>query len=103
MVEEFIIYSQQKYIRGVLLEQGSTGFNEAMIPVVNRASRFVGLDFDADDDYIYFSDVISDIIYRIKTNGTGWNFFFFTRINIGGVHKLCQQNRGGGLKKFDNF
>ncbi|GAB6028318.1 hypothetical protein CHUAL_002491 [Chamberlinius hualienensis] len=71
LIEEFIIYSQQKYIRGVLLEQSTTGFNEAMIPVVNRASRFVGLDFDADENYIYFSDVISDVIYRIKTNGTG--------------------------------
>jgi low density lipoprotein-related protein 2 len=37
---------------------------------VNRA-RFVGLDFDARDEYIYYSDVLQDVIYRIRRNGTG--------------------------------
>lgn len=30
-----------------------------------------GLDYSAKDDYIYYSDVILDVIYRIKIDGTG--------------------------------
>lgn len=31
----------------------------------------MGLDFDARDNYIYYSDVLQDVIYRIHRNGTG--------------------------------
>ena len=31
-----------------------------------RSARFVGLDFDAREDRIYYSDVILDVIYKVK-------------------------------------
>lgn len=41
-----------------------------MQPVVSRSARFVGLDFDSHEGYIYYSDVILDIIYKVKRDGT---------------------------------
>ena len=31
-----------------------------------RSARFVGLDFDYNEDWIYYSDVILDVIYRVS-------------------------------------
>ncbi|RWS16465.1 low-density lipoprotein receptor-related protein 2-like protein [Dinothrombium tinctorium] len=69
-VEEFLLYSQQKFVRGIVLNHGAA-FNDAIIPIVSRSARFVGLDFDAKSNYIFYSDVILDVIYKIKTDGTG--------------------------------
>lgn len=41
-----------------------------MLPVVSRRARFVGLDFDARDQQVYYSDVLQDVIYRVHRNGT---------------------------------
>ena len=70
-VEEFLMYSQQKFVRGIILEQQSPGFTDAMVPVVSRSARFVGLDFNARSNYIFYSDVILDVIYKVKVDGTG--------------------------------
>lgn len=59
------------------------------MPIESRAARFVGLDFDAANDYIYYSDVILDVIYRIRPNSTG-------RENI-----LASQNEGVEGLAFD--
>ena len=71
MVSEFLIYSQQKFIKGQVLDPISGNFNDAIDPIVSKAARFVGLDFDAETNYIYYSDVSLDVIYRIKRIGTG--------------------------------
>jgi len=65
------MYSQQRFIKGRVLEPVTEGFSDAILPVVSRRARFVGLDFDARDGMIYYSDVLQDVIYRIRTNGTG--------------------------------
>lgn len=70
-MEEFLLYAQQKFVRGVILNPVNNGFSDAMIPIVSKSARFVGLDFDAQQGYIYYSDVILDVIYRIKVDGTG--------------------------------
>ena len=71
-VEEFLLYSQQKFVRGLILNHPHPdSFSDAIIPIVSRSARFVGLDFDAKNDYIYYSDVILDVIYKMKTDGTG--------------------------------
>lgn len=70
-VEEFLMYSQQKFVRGIILDQHSPGFTDAIVPVVSRSARFVGLDFNARNNYIFYSDVILDVIYKIKVDGTG--------------------------------
>ena len=81
-VEDFLMYSQQKFIKGHVVQPVSEGFADAMAPIVSRTARFVGLDFDSFDDYIYYSDVILDVIYRVHRNGTG-------RENV-----LASQNEG---------
>ena len=54
--------------------------------MVFRSARFVGLDFDSHEDKIYYSDVILDVIYkvrRIKKKLTQQNFFeFFPEFSI---------------------
>ena len=59
------MYSQQKFIKGKVLDPVSSTFNDAIPPIVSRSARFVGLDFDAYQDYIYYSDVILDVIYKV--------------------------------------
>ena len=81
-VEDFLMYSQQKFIKGRVILPVSEGFDDAISPIVSRTARFVGLDFDSYDDHIYYSDVILDVIYRIRRNGTG-------RENV-----LASQNEG---------
>jgi len=71
VVDEFLLYSQQRFIKGKVLNKVSQGFSDAILPVSSRRARFVGLDFDARDNYIYYSDVLQDVIYRIHRNGTG--------------------------------
>ncbi|XP_046995596.1 low-density lipoprotein receptor-related protein 2 [Schistocerca americana] len=70
-VDEFLMYSQQRFIKGRVLDPVIEGFSDAMLPVVSRRARFVGLDFDAFDEFIYYSDVLQDVIHRIHRNGTG--------------------------------
>ena len=70
-IDEFLLYSQQRFIKGKILESASETFTDAMQPVVSRRARFVGLDFDARDEFIYFSDVLQDVIFRVHRNGTG--------------------------------
>ena len=69
-VEEFLMYSQQKFIKGKVLDPVSSTFNDAIPPIVSRSARFVGLDFDAYQEYIYYSDVILDVIYKVRILAT---------------------------------
>ncbi|CAG0879500.1 unnamed protein product [Darwinula stevensoni] len=69
-VHEFLLYSKQKFIKGVVLSPVEESFNDAIIPIVSKSARFVGLDFDARKQYIYYSDVILDVIHRVKTDGS---------------------------------
>lgn len=71
LVQQFLMYSQQRFIKGKVLEPVIEGFSDAILPVVSRRARFVGLDFDARDQHIYYSDVLQDVIYRVHRNGTG--------------------------------
>lgn len=71
LVEEFLMYSQQRFIKGKVLDPAIEGFSDAILPVVSRRARFVGLDFDSRDEHIYYSDVLQDVIYRVHRNGTG--------------------------------
>lgn len=70
LVQEFLMYSQQRFIKGKVLDPVVGGFSDAILPVVSRRARFVALDFDARDEHIYYSDVLQDVIYRVHRNGT---------------------------------
>ncbi|KAK4306550.1 hypothetical protein Pmani_021643 [Petrolisthes manimaculis] len=54
-----------------VLDPVSENFNDAINPIVSKAARFVGLDFDYRKDFIYYSDVSLDVIYRVKRKGNG--------------------------------
>jgi len=82
VVDEFLLYSQQRFIKGKVLNKVSQGFTDAILPVSSRRARFVGLDFDARDNYIYYSDVLQDVIYRIHRNGTGKRLHTFSRLTL---------------------
>lgn len=69
LVHEFLMYSQQRFIKGKVLDPIIEGFSDAILPVVSRRARFVGLDFDARDQFIYYSDVLQDVIYRVQRDG----------------------------------
>lgn len=77
VVREFLMSSQQRFIKGRILDPVIEGFGDAILPVVSRRARFVGLDFDAKEEFIYYSDVLQDVIYRIHKNGTGMFCFMF--------------------------
>ncbi|XP_026327983.1 low-density lipoprotein receptor-related protein 2 isoform X3 [Hyposmocoma kahamanoa] len=70
LIKEFLMYSQQRFIKGKVLNPVIEGFSDAILPVVSRRARFVGLDFDSRDEHIYYSDVLQDVIYRVHRNGT---------------------------------
>ncbi|XP_015791351.1 low-density lipoprotein receptor-related protein 2 [Tetranychus urticae] len=75
-VKEFLLYSQQKFVHGILIKDGSNSpapnaFSDAIVPIVSRSARFVGLDYSYQSQYIFYSDVILDVIYKIKVDGTG--------------------------------
>lgn len=74
-VSTFLLYSQQKFVRGSLMNITQDGFTDAMVPIVSKSARFVGLDFDARERFIYYSDVILDVIYRVTIDGSGWYLF----------------------------
>lgn len=68
-VYEFLVYSQHKFVKGQVLDGSTDSFNDAMPPVVSRSARFVGLDYDAHEGYVYYSDVLQDVIYKISDDG----------------------------------
>ncbi|XP_037092504.1 low-density lipoprotein receptor-related protein 2-like [Pollicipes pollicipes] len=70
-VQEFLMYSQQRFIKGQVLDPAAVNETDAMMPIVSRKARFVGLDFDYLDGKIYYSDADLDVIYRVNLNGTG--------------------------------
>lgn len=48
---------------------------DIILPVTGSPSYFVGVDFSAEDDAIFFSDTTKDIIYKQKVDGTGEHLF----------------------------
>ncbi|CAL4129068.1 unnamed protein product, partial [Meganyctiphanes norvegica] len=78
LVTEFLMYSEQNFIKGQLLDPVSENFNDAINPIVSKEAKIIGLDFDARKEYIYYSIFNSvnktrtgpGVIYRVKRNGT---------------------------------
>jgi len=62
---EFLLYTQHKFVRAQKISPVTpANFKDALSPVVSRSARFVGLDFDAHKGFVYYSDVLQDVIYR---------------------------------------
>ena len=72
-ITKYLLFASRRAIRGVSLESNAAGLTppEAIAPIVSSESTFVAVDYDAADDYIYYSDVRRSSVHRIRTNGTG--------------------------------
>lgn len=68
-VRQFLLFSSQLAVRGIPFNLSSQ--EDIILPVTGSPSYFVGVDFSAEDDAIFFSDTAKDIIYKQKVNGTG--------------------------------
>ena len=70
-IDKFLLFSSLKAVRGIPLQENRAKNLEAITPITGNDTNFVGLDYDAADDYIYYSDVKNDVIWRVHFNGTG--------------------------------
>ncbi|XP_044735048.1 low-density lipoprotein receptor-related protein 2-like [Chrysoperla carnea] len=69
-IQEFLLYAEQKFIKGKIVKPVGNAFSEAILPIGTAHGRFIGLDFDAHEKYIYYSDVLQNVIYRVHLNGS---------------------------------
>ena len=74
-ITKYLLLASRQAIRGVAIESNAAGAGltppEAIPPIVNSDSTYVAVDYDAADEYIYYSDIRKSSIHRIHTNGTG--------------------------------
>lgn len=70
-MQQFLLFSSQMAVRGIPFNLSSQ--EDVIIPVTGSPSYFVGIDFYAQDDTIFFSDTSKDAIYKQKTDGSGEN------------------------------
>ena len=75
-----MLFSSLSAIRGIPLEPTLARNSEAITPFTGNGTNFVGLDYDAEDEYIYFSEVKQDVIWRARRDGSGNLIKFFKRL-----------------------
>lgn len=68
-VRQFLLFSSQLAVRGIPFNLSSQ--EDIILPITGSPSYFVGVDFSAEDDTIFFSDTAKNIIYKQKVDGTG--------------------------------
>lgn len=74
-VRQFLLFSSQLAVRGIPFNLSSQ--EDVILPVTGTPSYFVGVDFSAEDNAIFFSDTAKDIIYKQKVDGTGESILHF--------------------------
>jgi len=92
VVNEFLLYMQNSAIRGKVLNNNVTKRTEfiinkyiaAILPVSITTGILFSIDFDAHDNYIYYSYYYS----WVDTNNNFKNKFIISRINTNGTGKL---------------
>ncbi|XP_077997838.1 low-density lipoprotein receptor-related protein 2-like [Glandiceps talaboti] len=67
----FILYSQSRMIRGKSLNNTQ---GEAMLPITTPSAMYSAIDYDAQNEHIYFSDLDKQVVARMKINGTGFEY-----------------------------
>lgn len=68
-VRHFLLFSSQLAVRGIPFNLSSQ--EDIILPVTGSPSYFIGVDFSAEDDVIFFSDTAKDMIFKQKVDGTG--------------------------------
>ncbi|XP_048725147.2 low-density lipoprotein receptor-related protein 2 isoform X1 [Caretta caretta] len=84
-VQQFLLFSSQLAVRGIPFNLSTQ--EDVIIPVTGSPSYFVGIDFCAQDDTIFFSDTTRDIIYKQKTDGSGREILTANRVE--GIEDLA--------------
>ncbi|XP_025940300.1 low-density lipoprotein receptor-related protein 2 [Apteryx rowi] len=84
-VQQFLLFSSQLAVRGIPFNLSTQ--EDVIIPITGSPSYFVGIDFCAQDDTIFFSDTSKDIIYKQKTDGSGREILTANRVE--GVEDLA--------------
>lgn len=72
-VKQFLIFSSEVAVRGIPFTLSTQ--EDVMVPMTGNPSSFVGIDFDAQESTIFFSDTSKDMIFKQKIDGTGKNGF----------------------------
>ncbi|MCI4378615.1 hypothetical protein PGIGA_G00218000, partial [Pangasianodon gigas] len=67
-VRKFLLFSSQLAVRGIPFNLSSQ--EDIILPITGTPSFFVGVDFSAEDNSIFFSDTAKDIIFKQKVDGT---------------------------------
>lgn len=68
-MRHFLLFSSQLAVRGITFNLSSQ--EDVILPVTGSPSYFIGVDFSAEDDVIFFSDTAKDMIFKQKVDGTG--------------------------------
>ncbi|KAI1884877.1 hypothetical protein AGOR_G00214390 [Albula goreensis] len=84
-LRQFLLFSCQLAVRGIPFNLSSQ--EDVILPVTDPPSYFVGVDFSAEENTIFFSDTAKDIIYRQKLDGTGREVLAANRVD--GVEDLA--------------
>nr|XP_010969732.1 low-density lipoprotein receptor-related protein 2 isoform X1 [Camelus bactrianus] len=67
--KQFLFFSSDVAVRGIPLTVSNQA--DVILPVTGSPSVFVGIDFDAQEGAIFFSDTSKDLISKQKLDGTG--------------------------------
>uniref|UniRef100_A0A8C4T9C2 Low-density lipoprotein receptor-related protein 2 n=1 Tax=Erpetoichthys calabaricus TaxID=27687 RepID=A0A8C4T9C2_ERPCA len=68
-LSQFLLFSSQLAIRGIPFNLSTQ--EDVVLPIIHSPSYFVGVDYSAEDETIFFSDTARDVIYKQKLDGTG--------------------------------
>lgn len=69
MLKSFLLFSSELAVRGIPFTHSTQ--EDVILPVTRSTSFYLGIDFDAHENAIFFSDTSQDIIYKQKIDGTG--------------------------------
>ncbi|KTF93084.1 hypothetical protein cypCar_00007596 [Cyprinus carpio] len=67
-VRQFLLFSSQLAVRGIPFNLSTQ--EDIILPITGTPSYFVGVDFSAADNSVFFSDTVKNIIYKQKIDGT---------------------------------
>ncbi|KPP76751.1 low-density lipoprotein receptor-related protein 2-like, partial [Scleropages formosus] len=84
-VRQFLLFTCQLAVRGIPFNLSTQ--EDIILPITGTPSFFVGVDFSAEDDAIFFSDTAKNIIYKQKVDGTGREMLAVNRVE--GVEDLA--------------
>ncbi|XP_058520574.1 low-density lipoprotein receptor-related protein 2 [Ochotona princeps] len=77
-VKSFLIFSLGSAVRGIPFFRSAQ--EDVMVPLTNSLSFFVGIDFDAQERAIFYSDTSRNMIYKQKIDGTGREIITANRV-----------------------